>query len=57
MQIKANKVCFINLKVWLSLIKKGGDLMDDERIVKLFWNRDENAIRESEMKYGAWTER
>ena len=26
--------------------------MDDERIVKLFWNRDENAIRESEMKYG-----
>ena len=26
--------------------------MDDERIVKLFWNRDETAIRESEMKYG-----
>ena len=26
--------------------------MEDEKIVKLFWERNENAIRESEIKYG-----
>lgn len=28
--------------------------MEDNNIVNLFWNRDEDAIRETEMKYGAY---
>ena len=28
--------------------------MEDERIVALYWERDENAIRESEKKYGKY---
>ena len=28
--------------------------MEDEKIVELFWNRDENAIRESDKKYGRY---
>ena len=30
----------------------GGDKMEDERIITLYWERDENAIRETELKYG-----
>ena len=26
--------------------------MTDEKIIELFWSRDENAIRETEKKYG-----
>ena len=33
---------------------QGGDYMEDERIVRLYWERNENAIRESEMKYGKY---
>ena len=32
----------------------GGDCMEDEKIVALYWERNENAIRESEMKYGKY---
>lgn len=28
--------------------------MEDERIVELYWERNENAIRETEMKYGKY---
>ena len=28
--------------------------MDDERIVELYWDRDESAISESSLKYGAY---
>ncbi len=28
--------------------------MDDEKIIELYWNRDENAIRETERKYGGY---
>ena len=28
--------------------------MDDEEIIRLYWNRDESAIRETDRKYGAY---
>ena len=28
--------------------------MDDERIVEMYWNRDENAIKETDAKYGRY---
>ena len=28
--------------------------MDDVQIIGLFWERDENAIREADQKYGAY---
>ena len=28
--------------------------MEDERIVMLYWQRDESAIRETKMKYGKY---
>ena len=31
---------------------KGGKDMTDEKIIELFWSRDENAIKETEKKYG-----
>ena len=33
---------------------QGGDCMEDEKIVKLYWERNENAIRETEQKYGKY---
>jgi len=32
----------------------GGDCMKDETIVMLYWKRNENAIRETEIKYGKY---
>lgn len=32
----------------------GGDCMEDEKIIELYWERDETAIRESEKKYGKY---
>ena len=28
--------------------------MEDNKIIDLFWNRDEDAIKHTEMKYGAY---
>ena len=28
--------------------------MEDDNIIELYWQRDESAIRESEMKYGSY---
>ena len=33
---------------------QGGDYMEDERIIRLYWKRDENAIRETHIKYGKY---
>ena len=34
--------------------KTGGEQMDDELIVQLYWDRSENAISETDRKYGAY---
>ena len=34
--------------------KKGGKKMQDEKIVELYWLRDENAILETKQKYGTY---
>ena len=31
--------------------------MEDERIIELYWRRDEGAIRETDAKYGAFCQR
>ena len=31
-----------------------GNCMNDEMIIELFWNRSENAISETDKKYGAY---
>ena len=33
---------------------QGGDFVEDEKIVSLYWERNENAILESEIKYGKY---
>ena len=35
---------------------EGGEMdpMEDSKIIDLFWNRDEDAIKQTEMKYGAY---
>ena len=33
-------------------IRKGGKYMTDEKIIELFWSRNEDAIKETEKKYG-----
>jgi len=43
------KVAYIN-----ESIIKGLVLMDDNRIIKLYFMRDENALKETENKYGAY---
>lgn len=37
-----------------SKTKKGGVSVQDERIVELYWQRDESAIQETEQKYGPY---
>ena len=34
--------------------KTGGEQMDDELIIQLYWDRSENAISETDRKYGAY---
>ncbi len=34
--------------------RKGESSMTDERIVELYWNRDENAVKETQSKYGRY---
>ena len=33
--------------------KRGGKTLDDERIIDLYWQRNEQAITETDKKYGA----
>ena len=33
---------------------RGGDIMDDEKIIALYWERDQNAIAETRKKYGRY---
>ena len=37
-----------------SVWRKGGICMDDTRIIELYWARSEEAIRETNVKYGPY---
>lgn len=34
--------------------QKGGELLEDEKILDLYWSRSESAIRETDIKYGPY---
>ena len=33
---------------------RGGDIMDDEKIIALYWERNESAIKQTDIKYRAY---
>ena len=41
----------------MELQTKANSVMSDEKIVDLYWQRDEQAIKETETKYGAFCHR
>ena len=45
--------CYISVKK-VSVRMKGGEAVEDEKIIELYWERDREAISETDKKYGAY---